>query len=122
MCDETTNMLVAAVEGLMYPSERDTPFDLQLWPATLARSPRDLAKKLAHGRRVQPIREKEFFVSLSKTDDAARFAKLECVFAEQLTDRAIFRIGSGETSVDLYLIGLERSGRWVGLHTISIET
>jgi hypothetical protein len=122
MCDETHQTLAAAIDGLMYPSERDAPFDLLRWPADQARSARELTKTLARGRRVQPVKEDDFFAALSRMDDAERFARLRRAFAEQLTNRAIFRIGHGQSSVDVYLIGQDRMGEWIGLHTVSIET
>ncbi|MCC6424967.1 MAG: hypothetical protein IT447_15950 [Phycisphaerales bacterium] len=122
MCDETNQILTKAIDGLMYPSERDAPFDLQHWPTNQAKTARDLAKKLSKGRRISPVKEEDFFAILSKTDDAERFAQLGRVFADQLTGRAIFRIGQGDVSVDVYLIGHDRKGEWIALHTVSIET
>lgn len=122
MCDEIRDTLSGAVDGLMYPSERDAPFDVVQWPASEAETQRELVKKFAGRRRTQRVKEDHFFASLSKTDDAVRFAQLGRIFAEQLTDRAIYRIGQGEASVDLYLIGRSRRGDWIGWHTVSIET
>lgn len=122
MCDETNQILTKAIDGLMYPSERDAPFDLQHWPANQAKTARDLAKKLSKSRRILPVKEEDFFAALSNTDDAERFERLGRVYAEQLTGRAIFRIGQGEVSVDLFLIGQDRMGEWIALHTVSIET
>lgn len=122
MCDEISKTLSEAVEGLMYPSERDAPIEVICRPADEAKNTRDLVKKLARRRRVRVVKEEEFFAALTRVDDAERFARLGRIFQEKLADRGIYRIGEGETAVDIYLIGREGGGRWVCLHTVSIET
>lgn len=122
MDDDPGKSLSEAVEGLLYPSERDAPIEVMRWPGPQARTALELVKKIARRRRIQPVDEAEFFASLSKTDDADRFAQLRRVFEEQLADRGVFRVGAGETSVDIYLLGRDRQGDWAALHTVSIET
>ncbi len=122
MCDEIGKRLSEAVEGLLYPSERDAPIEVAHWPGAEAKTARDLVKKIARRRRIEPVKEEDFFAALAKPDDAGRFAQLQRVFQENLIDRGIFRVGQGETSVDIYLVGRDRSGDWAGLHTVSIET
>ena len=43
-------------------------------------------------------------------------------FLPELAGLKVFRVGTGEVRVDVYLIGKTRSGKWAGLHTVSVET
>jgi hypothetical protein len=112
-----------AADGLEYPSESDAPFDLLHWPVAGAPSARE--QVIAHqpaGRKIEEVALNDFFGELDESEDAERFTKLRQVLESQLKDLKIFRVGSGEVRVDIYVIGKAASGDWVALHTVSVET
>jgi hypothetical protein len=112
-----------ACEGLEYPSESDTPFDLFTWPAGGAGTARD--QVVAHGgagRKMEEVTVDDFFAELVEAEDGDRFKRLRATLESHLKDLKIFRVGAGEVKVDVYLLGRLASGAWGGLHTRSVET
>jgi hypothetical protein len=114
--------LKAAIAGLLYPSECDSPFDVFAWPAgTFAKEAK--AAVAAHAPRRARIVEQsldDFFAALKGVDDEPRYADLRRLLESTLTDLQVFR--AGRTRVHVYLVGRAPSGGWLGLHTLSIET
>ena len=113
-------ILADAVNGLLYPSESDSPFEVFRWPGT-----GDDPIKIAFALRGKngPVTEQtltEFFAELEAGDDADRFKKLHALLATTLSGLRVFRIG--EVEVDVYLIGKAKAGDWCGLNTKSVET
>jgi hypothetical protein len=120
--------LEAASRGLLYTSESDYPFDYVSYPtaplgrltgaqllATLGR-PADTAVEVRTLDRVF-----SHLVNPEVTgDDAPRFAALERTIRQRLTYVQVFAVGT--IQVHLYVVGRDRCGALVGLHTISIET
>jgi hypothetical protein len=111
--------LKKAVEALLYPSESDRPFDVFVWNPT--DSPR--AAVAAHVKKRAKIVEQpvdEFFSDLKGADDEPRYRQLRRVLEANLTDLHVFRVG--RIRVDVYIFGKAKSGNWVGIHTVSVET
>jgi hypothetical protein len=106
-----------ASDGLQYPSESDAPFDLVRWPAKDA-----LATHFGVARKVEEVAIDTFFAELVESDEAERYRQLRRALESNLKQMKIYRVGVGETKVDIYLLGHLRSGDWGGLHTTSIET
>jgi hypothetical protein len=111
-----------AVAGLEYPSESDRPFDVFRWPGDTAPAREAVAAHAGAGRKIDEVTVDEFLKQLEGSDDAERFRQLRRTLESQLKGLKIFRVGGGEVKVDVYLIGRARSGEWVGLHTVSVET
>jgi hypothetical protein len=112
-----------ACEGLEYPSESDTPFDLFKWPAAGAGTARE--QVVAHGgtgRKIEEVTADDFFAELVEGDDGDRFRRLRATLESHLKDLKIFRVGGGEVKVDVYLVGRLASGALGGVHTRSVET
>jgi hypothetical protein len=123
MADDMLQQLKTATDGLEYPSESDAPFDAFLWPAKGAMNALALITARAHaGQKIEQVPVDSFFADLSDSDDGARFAQLRRLLQSRLNDLHIFRVGAGETTVHIYLIGKTLAGEWAGLHTTSIET
>lgn len=119
--DDGLKALRTAVEGLTYPSDSDEPFDVFLWEGS--GSARDqVAAHAGKGRNIEEVRVETFFAQLDDADDAPRYANVRKILQSTLRDLRVFRVGTGEVSVDIYLIGSTRSAEWAGLHTVSIET
>jgi hypothetical protein len=106
-----------ASDGLEYPSESDAPFDVVRWPAKDA-----LAGHFGAARKVEEVGIDAFFAELFETDDGERYRQLHRALESNLKQLKIYRVGVGETKVDIYLLGRLRSGDWAGLHTTSVET
>jgi hypothetical protein len=112
-----------AVQGLLYPSESDEPFEvLQIPAGPKAVVVSDAVRQLAGRRKVVEVTPEEFFGGLTGSDDAERFESLRKLLQKTLLNLQIFRIGDGEPRVEVYLLGKCSGGRIAGLHTISIET
>jgi hypothetical protein len=112
-----------ACEGLEYPSESDTPFEVIHWPAAGAATAQ--AQVAAHnrpGRKIEELTPDDFFAELFESDDGDRYRHLRATLEAHVKDLKIFRVGSGEVRVDIYLLGQSASGDWIGLHTSSVET
>ena len=104
------------VDGLLYPSEDDRPFDIIDWPAG------PVSAHLPAGARVRRMTPNEFFSPLRNTTDAKRFDSLHRKLAANLTDLAVYRVNDGSAEVNIYVAGRARDGRWGGVHTTSVET
>jgi hypothetical protein len=110
-----------ACEGLEYPSESDTPFDVFTWPAGGAAKDQVVAHG-RKGRKVEEITVDDFFAELVEAEDGDHFRRLRATLESHLKDLKIFRVGGGEVKVDVYLLGRLASGAWGGVHTRSVET
>ena len=107
-----------ASDGLEYPSESDAPFNLVRWPAKDV-----LASHFGASRKVEEVAIDDFFAELVESDDGPRYRQLRRALESNLKELKIYRVGVGETKVDVYLLGrLRISGDWAGLHTTSVET
>jgi hypothetical protein len=116
--------LKEAVAGLTYPSESDEPFEVVRWenPGRV-----DVAGWVGEhggkGRKVKQVGISDFFEALRETDDAERYELLRRTFQDVARDVKVFRVGDGEVSVDVYVLGNSRTdGSVVGVHTVSVET
>jgi hypothetical protein len=106
-----------ASAGLEFPSESDAPFDVIRWPAKDA-----ITAHFGGRRKVEEVAIDAFFAELLESDDGERYRQLRRTLESQLKQLKIYRVGVGETKVDIYLLGRLRTGDWAGLHTTSIET
>jgi hypothetical protein len=104
------------VQGLLYPSEDDRPFDVIDGPATFD------AAGLRPCARSEVISIADFFEPLRGTADAERFAMLRQALTSDLVDLRVTRVCDGSAEVHIYVIGRTRDGRWAGVHTVSVET
>jgi hypothetical protein len=124
MPDDAMKKLKAAVQGLTYPSESDEPFDVVRWENPQGLDPaRVLEAKVGKGRNVRAVSPDEFFGALRDADDAERYAALRKVLELVVQQLKVFRVGEGEVTVDVYVVGLAKADRSVvGVHTVSVET
>ena len=109
-------------EGLEYPSESDAPFELFQWPGRGVTALEQVAAQGGAGRKIEEVPVEQFFKELADSEDAERFGELRKCLESQLAGVKVFRVGVDETEVDIFLMGLAKSGDWMGLHTISVET
>jgi hypothetical protein len=113
--------LTEAVQGLTYPSESDAPFDVF---GGDRRPSRESAESVVAARHpdapAAEVSVDQFFRELEGTEQAERFAALRRVLEATLSDVRVMRVGA--VKVDVYLVGRNAGGGWVGLHTTSVET
>jgi len=114
------NILNAASEGLLYPSESDEPFKVFCWPRETGQTAQDAVR--IHGGVGIPIESvtvNEFFAALSDSDEADRFAELRTTLGHVVPDFVVLR--AGRIDVSVLLIGTATE-KWLGLQTVSVET
>jgi hypothetical protein len=116
------NILKAASEGLLYPSESDEPFTIFCWPRETGQTAREAVR--AHmgaqqGNPVESVPVDGFFAALTGSDEADRFAKLRTALEHVLPDFVVLR--AGRINVSVFLIGTATE-EWLGLQTVSVET
>ncbi len=114
-----------ASAGLLYPSESDVPFDVFHWdePGLAQFSAEDVVGfHIKKGRTIEEVAIDPFFAAIEGAWDGDKLELLRHTLQTQLTRLRIFRVGVGETEVDIYLLGQIATGSWAGLHTVSVET
>ncbi len=120
--------------GLLWPSETDRP----VIPVSLGRAPSPRQNVLAALRTAlgegatTPVERRAFaaqFDQLTSNFDPAdpasvaraqRFGQLRAVLEAQLTDLEVFRLGG--TRKDVYVLGRDAQGQWVGVMSGVVET
>jgi hypothetical protein len=116
------NILKAASERLLYPSESDEPFKVFCWPRATGQAAYDAVR--AHmgaqqGNPVESVPVDGFFAALTESDEADRFAELRTVLEHVVPDFVVLR--AGKINVGVFLIGTATE-KWLGLQTVSVET
>ena len=128
-----TEVLAAAVEGLLLPSEADHPFEVVEWEhAATALATAASFKKLVGApakARAESLDAEKFLAphcaDREGLDDegkamAAKYRALREVLHAELHDLRVFRIGA--LRITTYLVGRLGSGDVVGLKALQIET
>lgn len=133
--DVTTHIeqsLEQAVDGLLYPSESEEPFEVICWADD--GKPIDASRLLEQAgyKPHIPVTETsldDFFKDLTTVQswygdnekaNTQRFRDLEDMLRHSLTDIRVFRVG--EVRIDVYIIGVTGDGGWAGVKTTSVET
>jgi hypothetical protein len=110
------------IDGLLYPSEDDRPFEALDWGTGPASAGAAVAQNVPAGAVVEQLTPAAFFDPLRGTTDGARFGTLHRGLAAGLADLSAFRVSDGSAEVRIFLVGRDRDGRWVGVRTASVET
>lgn len=128
-------MLGEAVEGLLYMSESDEPFEVVSWPGggamDFAMDEKKILKLTGQkpGTPVEAVRVEVFFRELIKEQDwhgpeekaeVKKYRGLLDVIKRHLTEPKVFRIG--EVEVEIVIVGRTREGAWAGVKTKAVET
>jgi nuclease A inhibitor-like protein len=116
------NILKAASEGLLYPSESDEPFKVFCWPRETGQTAGEAVR--AHigeeeGKPVESVPADGFFAEMTDSDEADRFAELRTALERVVPDFVVLR--AGRINVSVFLIGATTE-KWLGLQTQSVET
>jgi hypothetical protein len=132
MSVQITQTLEQAIDGLLYTSESDEPFEVVRW--TGDGKPLDARKLLElasypPGAQVTTISLDDFFRDLTTVQSwygdeekstVRRYQSLEDAIRRNLRDVRVFRVG--EVRVDIYVMGVTGDGDWAGVKTTSVET
>ncbi len=121
------------VEGLLYTSESDAPFEVTPLPWEEEKQPEkeDFMKLMAvkEDTPVQTQRLDTFFKPLLQKYDwfgeeelatLERYQKLKEYVTTQLTHTQVYRVG--EIEIQVYIVGKTVDNQWVALKTESTET
>ena len=124
--------LQAAIKGLLYTSESDSPFEIVHWKKPNAiLSSADLLSFIGQssGMPVENVGLGEFFHDLIQDQDwhsaddkktVEQYRHLLTVLKEHLTDIRVFKVG--EVEIDIYIVGRTADGDWAGIMTTAVET
>lgn len=123
--------IAVACEGLVYVSEIDAPVTPFAAPAMSPSSP-EVLLRAAHREasdRVEQTSFTQLFDRLTVTKDwhgelerarAKKFLELREVLEDVLDQLTVYRLG--EIRIDIFAVGMDRSGRLMGVMTQAVET
>jgi hypothetical protein len=131
MKDAALIRLQKAVEGLVFVSEADAPFEAFGWEREGKLTPAAIRELGGHkaDENVTEIPFDTFFGPLTKDEDwfgdeekavAARYRELVKACREELTEPKVFKVG--KTNVSYYVLGRSKAGNLVGVKTQGVET
>lgn len=132
MSTQITQTFEHAIDGLLYSSESDEPFEAVCWPDE--GKPIDAKKllELTSNSPDTPVSEvslDDFFKDLTTVQSwygneekatVQKYRNLEDIIRRNLHDVRVFRVG--EVHVAIYIVGVTSEGDWAGIKTMSIET
>lgn len=122
--------LEAACKGLIYISEIDAPVEA-FTSDTDSMNGGDILQQIVgkSDERIEEADFSKFFEKLTAVKEwhgerekvrAKKFLDLQKLIEENLSDRKVFRIGN--IRIRIYAVGLDSSGRLVGITTNAVET
>jgi hypothetical protein len=117
--------MTPVIDGLLYMSESDYPFELVSYPDTASGpiTPQHMLEllNLPASTVVEQRTFDEFFTAyLLNGSDGSRYQQMRTILESELTDTTVIRVG--EVQVHIYLVGRNKCSQVAGLTTISIET
>jgi hypothetical protein len=132
MASTTLDALRDAVEGLVYISETDAPWEAFAWPEAAGSPTAEEVRRLGGHPPDAPAEESDWFefIEPKTTDedwhgdaeraDVRRYRRLREVVERRMTDVRIVRIG--EIEVTTYVVGRAVEGGWAGVRARAVET
>ena len=123
--------LQQAVDGLLFPSETDAPIRPFVWRDHAPFSPQALLVHRGY-QSTTPIQETSidrFFRAVTTPRDwhgpeeqerVQRFTALRDLLRMKLNDVTVYKIGTG--AIDVYVIGRDPTGNYLGITTHAVET
>ncbi|MGO9567767.1 MAG: nuclease A inhibitor family protein [Desulfomonilaceae bacterium] len=118
MADELLSKLKKATEGLLYPSEYDSPLEPFAWEKGENTEP--VIRRLA-GQSFESYCEivsaDQFFEEVKVVEG---FPELYQTLKGALTELNVYRFGG--TDISIYVVGRAEGGRLAGFKTLSVET
>jgi hypothetical protein len=130
MPDPTAKKLRDAVDGLLYLSEQDAPFEVVEWDAgeltadrvrELGQHPKRAPVKQSDFHEfIEPLTQEQYWYEDEEKARVGKYKQLLAVFEKELTEPTVFRVGKEKATY--YLLGRSKSGKWVGVKTEAVET
>ena len=123
--------LQQATDGLLFPSETDAPIYVFVWHDKAPFSPQALVMHRGY-RSTTPIQETSidrFFRPVTtprawhgpeEQERVRRFTALRDLLQAELSDATVYKIGTG--AIDVYVVGREANGNYLGITTHVVET
>jgi hypothetical protein len=122
-----------ASDGLLFPSESDAPFTPYGFPEPAGVEPTAAslleAEHLPSDTPVETVTLGDLFDPFVAADpgasaedlaEAARYRELVELLSHELTHLRVYRVG--KTDIDVYILGQDPRGAWLGLKTHVVET
>ncbi|HYF03130.1 MAG TPA: nuclease A inhibitor family protein [Patescibacteria group bacterium] len=109
--------LAKAVSGLLYSSESDYPFEIieNVLPQQLLN-----AKEIEADHFFKNLTTEEDWFGKEEKAKAAQYTALYNLLKENLSELKVYK--TGETDIEIYILGKSKSGTFMGLKTRSVET
>lgn len=129
--EDVLDELERAIVGLLFISESDYPFETIYWKELPEISPQFLRNLTRHGESapVEIMNLNDFF-RVAVTEEswrseesrraAAKYRNLVRILKDDLEDAKVYRVG--EINITVYIVGLNRTGNWLGVSTRVVET
>ena len=125
--------LAKATAGLLFPSESDAPLTPYTFPGAPGTEPTPAAllaaEHLPSDTPVETITVADLFDPFAQAADgataedkaeAARYRAIADLLAQEPSELRVFRVG--KVDIDVYILGKDPKGTWLGLKTHVVET
>lgn len=124
--------LEQAIEGLLFMSESDYPFQIIQWNQQPEITPEYLRIQTSGADMDTPVTRQyvdDFFRAATsepawkkdaELETARKYQSLVRLLKESLSDLIVYRVGA--INITIYIIGKGRTGNWLGLTTQVVET
>ncbi|MEP7121097.1 MAG: nuclease A inhibitor family protein [Byssovorax sp.] len=122
-----------ATQGLLFPSESDCPLTPYTFPGAKGAEPTPAAllaaEHLPGDTVVETLTVADLFEPFATAADdasaedkaeAARYRAIVDLLGKELTDLRVLRVG--KVDIDVYILGKDPTGAWIGLKTHVVET
>ncbi len=131
MADHLITRLEQASAGLLFPSESDAPLQVFVWRAAAPFSP---AALLGHigcdqttpirttdvDRFFRPVTQAHPWDGPAEQERLRRFTTLVELLKTELRDLTVYKIGT--VAIDVYVVGRDENGTYLGVTTHVVET
>lgn len=124
--------LEQAIQGLLYMSETDAPFEIIHWPDGTAsldakqvlrlsgHKPKDPVRITSVDDFFKPLTDYQAWFGAAEKETAQKYRNLHEVIQQNLTDTKVFRVG--KIQIDIFIVGKSDQGDWAGVKTRAVET
>jgi hypothetical protein len=121
-----------AMDGLLFPSEIDIPFEITVWDKTegteisaesikkLAGNKSDYIEKTKLDSLFSTVTMEQDWHSKEDIENVKRFRAFASVIKENLSEVVVFRMG--RINIDVFIAGRSRSGNIVCISTKQLQT
>lgn len=132
MPNEIDTDLQQAIQGLLYTSETDAPFEIIHWPdgttgldakrvlQLSGHKPKDPVRITSMDDFFKPLTDFQAWFGKEEKETAQKFRKLRDVIEKNLNDTKVFR--AGKIQIDIFIVGKSAQGDWTGVKTRAVET